>query len=306
MNALIWRLHRNQALFAGAALVALTVLLVITGTRMASDYHNALSACAASNSCSDIANQLFRGDGAIIDLVNFTVVVPLLFGLFWGAPLVAKECEEGTHNLAWSQGVTRRHWLASNVAWMVTAAAVWGAGLSALVSWWRAPENALEARFTAFDVQGVVPVAYSVAAVALGIAMGSLVRRALPALAATLTTFVALRVAIAVYLRPHFTSPVTSTTANFSNGPPAHAWVLNTYLVLPKGQAVSKLRVLIGPNCPPQKGLACLARHGIKQTIVYQPDSRFWAFQGYEAAIFLALAAVFIAVSFVAVLRRDA
>ena len=218
MNALIWRLHRNQALFAGAALAALTALLVITGTRMASDYHSAVSTCAATNSCSEIGNELFRGDGAIIDLVNFTVVVPLLFGLFWGAPLVARECEEGTHNLAWSQGVTRRHWLASNVAWILAAAVVWGAGLSALVSWWRGPENAIDARFNAFDVQGVVPIAYAIAAVALGIAIGSLVRRAIPALAATLAAFVTLRVAIAVYLRPHLMPPVTSTTANLSNG----------------------------------------------------------------------------------------
>ena len=54
------------------------------------------------------------------------------------------------------------------------------------------------------------------------------------------------------------------------------------------------------------KGAACLAKQGIRQYIVYQPDSRFWTFQAYEAAIFLALAAVFVAVSFLAVLRRDA
>ncbi len=58
-----------------------------------------MESCGASG-------QLFSGDGAIIDLVNFTIVIPLLFGLFWGAPLLAKEFEDGTHNLAWTQGVT--------------------------------------------------------------------------------------------------------------------------------------------------------------------------------------------------------
>lgn len=111
MNHLVWRLHRNQVYFAVAALAALALILVVTGITMANDYHAALASCAATQSCSDLGNELFRGDGAIMDLVDLTLVVPLLFGLFWGAPLLAKEFEDGTHNLAWTQGVSRRHWL---------------------------------------------------------------------------------------------------------------------------------------------------------------------------------------------------
>jgi len=37
-------------------------------------------------------------------------------------------------------------------------------------------------------------------------------------------------------------------------------------------------------------GPACLASHGIKVALTYQPASRFWAFQWYECGIFLALA----------------
>jgi hypothetical protein len=35
--------------------------------------------------------------------------------------------------------------------------------------------------------------------------------------------------------------------------------------------------------------LACLASHGIREEFVYQPASRYWAFQGTETAIYLAL-----------------
>ena len=126
MNHLVWRLHRNQVYFATAALGALAVLLVVTGTVMAHDYHRFLATCAATQSCDEGQGQLFSGDGAIFDIVNLTMVVPLLFGLFWGAPLVAKEFEDGTHNLVWTQGVTRRHWLRTNVTWVLLAAAVWG------------------------------------------------------------------------------------------------------------------------------------------------------------------------------------
>ena len=195
MNYLIWRLHRNQLFFAAGAIAALSVLLLVTGIKMANDYHAFLSTCSASQSCSD-SGQLFSGDGAILDLVDLTIVVPLLFGLFWGAPLISKEFEDGTHNLAWTQGVTRSRWLKANMFWAFLAAAAWGGVIAALVSWWRFPENALDGRFSAFDIQGIAPVVFSLFAVGLGIMVGSLIRRVQLAIATTLGVFVAVRVAI--------------------------------------------------------------------------------------------------------------
>jgi hypothetical protein len=55
-------------------------------------------------------------------LVAATMGIPLLFGVFWGAPLLAREFEDGTHNLAWTQGVTRRRWLSRNLMWALAAA----------------------------------------------------------------------------------------------------------------------------------------------------------------------------------------
>src|SRR6185369_14593823 len=37
-------------------------------------------------------------------------VRPVLVGVFFGAPLVAREVEQGTHRLVWTQGVTRLQW----------------------------------------------------------------------------------------------------------------------------------------------------------------------------------------------------
>jgi hypothetical protein len=96
----------------------------------------------------DDASQLFSHDSVIIGLVYATMAIPLLFGLFWGAPLLAREFEDGTHNLAWTQGVTRRRWLSGNAAWALLAAPVWVAAMAALVSWWRGPENALGIPYT--------------------------------------------------------------------------------------------------------------------------------------------------------------
>jgi ABC-type transport system involved in multi-copper enzyme maturation permease subunit len=37
--------------------------------------------------------------------------LPALIGLFWGAPLVARDLEAGTHRLVWTPSVTRTRWL---------------------------------------------------------------------------------------------------------------------------------------------------------------------------------------------------
>jgi hypothetical protein len=314
MNFLVWRLHRHQVYWAGAALAVILILLLVTGATMANDYHTFFATCSATQSCSDAGSVLFRGDGAIIDLVNATVIVPLLFGLFWAAPLVAKEYEEGTQNLAWTQGVNRRHWLSTNVVWIFVAAAAWAGALTALVSWWRSPENALSGSFSAFDIQGIVPVAYAVFAVALGLAVGSMFRRVLPAIATTLGAFFAVRIITATYIRPHYLAAVTRILPfAFSNsGVPPTAWTLSGGLVTPNGHHIGDGISLVPAACQVgafgEKGITqkCLAAHGWQTWITFQPASRFWAFQGIEATIFVVLAMVLVAFSYRLVLRRDA
>jgi hypothetical protein len=316
MNFLVWRLHRHQVYWAAAALAALIVLLIVTGTTMANDYRAFFANCGATRSCSDAGSLLFRGDGSIIDLVNATVIVPLLFGLFWAAPLVAKEYEEGTQNLVWTQGVNRRHWLSTNVVWIFVAAAVWAGALTILVSWWRFPENALSGSFNAFDIQGIVPVAYAVFAVALGLAVGSMFRRVLPAIATTLGAFVAVRIVTAVYIRPHFMAAISKSLplAFGGSGAPPGAWILSGGLVGPNGHyygdgiSLDQVPATCRVGAFGGKGVTqrCLASHGWHQQITFQPSSRFWSFQGIEAAIFVVLAMVLVAFAYRMVLRRDA
>ena len=315
MNHLVWRLHRNQVYLALGALVALAVVVLVTGTVMRHDYTSALASCTQTQSCADLASSLFRGDGAIIDLVDLTIVVPLLFGLFWGAPLLSKEFEDGTHNLAWTQGISRPHWLRVNIGWSLLAATLWGAALAALVSYWRFPENALNTRFTAFDIQGIVPVAYALFAVGLGIAIGSVVRRVLPSLALTLGVFVGLRVLVGVYLRPHYMTPITKTFGLLSQaGPPPGAWTLSSSFVTGHGQVLgdrftfSDIPSACRNTVIGGKGIRgqCLASHGWHQLVTYQPDSRFWAFQGMESGIFVVLALASVGFAWLWVQRRDA
>ena len=328
MTWLVWRQHRVQFLAGAALLAAFAVVIVITGVQVASQYHSALAACAANHSCANLSSTLFLGSHAVGFLVIMTLGAPLLVGLFWGAPLVATEAEAGTTQFAWMQSVTRRHWLTVKIGWMLLAAAVWGGVISALVTWWSGPDNAqqLDAFNPGrFDIMGLVPVAYSLFAVALGIAAGTLLRRVLPAMAVTLAGFIAVRAAIALWLRPHYMSAVTvfyKVTGGFT--PPGSYWRLTSGIVGPNGLAVDQNTngaVLAGvpvtylpASCippsargaftpPPSCTRALTHFHGF---LTYQPADRYWAFQGIEAGIFLVLAAALIAVTAVALLRHDA
>ena len=327
MTWLVWRQHRIQFYLGAALLAALAVLLVITGLQMASQYHSALVACAANHSCANLGNTVFLGSHAVGFLVIMTLGAPILVGLFWGAPLVAAETEAGTTQFAWMQSVTRRHWLAVKIGWMLLAAAIWGSVISALVTWWSGPNNAEQLNAFdpgRFDLMGTVPVAYSLFALALGIAAGTLLRRVLPALAVTLAGFIAVRVAVTLWLRPHYLSAVTvfyKVTSGFT--PPGAYWRLRSGIVGPNGLAIDQNtsgNVIGGipasylpASCtaqsrgtftPPPSCTQALAH--FRGFLTYQPADRYWTFQGIETGIFLVLAAALIAVTALTLLRRDA
>jgi hypothetical protein len=324
VNWLVWRQHRAQ-LYAGAALLAaFAVTMLITGVQVARQYQ---AACAAADGCHDVG-ALSLGSHAVGFAIIATLGAPLLVGLFWGAPLVAAEAEAGTTQFAWMQSVTRRRWLAVKIGWMLLAAAVWGGVISALVTWWEGPNNALQLdafKPGRFDIMGVVPVAYSLFAVALGIAAGAVTRRVLPAMAVTLAGFVGVRAAIALFLRPHYMSAVTVfykvTGPGFT--PPGSFWQIASGVVGPNGQAIPQpngvplldgipassylpsacAAAVSGPSGPTPACTQALSH--FRGFLTYQPANRYWPFQGIESGIFLALAAALIAVTAVALLRRD-
>jgi hypothetical protein len=282
---------------------------------MSRAYHDFAAGCAAAHDCGDPSQVLGR-DGLITNWLLATMAIPLLFGLFWGAPLLGKEFEDGTHGLAWTQGVTRCRWLSGTVAWALLAAAVWGGALAALVSWFRGPANTLAfpgVRFEPgiFDIQGIVPVAYSVFAVALGIAAGAAFRRVLPAMATTFAVFTGLRFLIAEYARPHYLTPLSRLFPFGPDNGPFGSWVLPSVVTGPGGLRYGNFTFedlpaacrgqALRPSLP-----TCMTAHGFRDLITYQPAGRFWAFQGIEAGIFLVLAAALVAVTFRLVLARDA
>ena len=319
-------------------LAVFATVLLVTGFQLAAQWHTLLASCTASRTCGNLhEGGTSLGSALGWDFVVLSLLAPALFGVLVGAPLVAHEFEARTCDFAWAQSITRTRWLAVKVGWVLLAAAVWGGVIAALVTWWSGPRNAAFAnafQSNYFDQQGLVPVAYSVFATALGIAAGAVLRRTLPAIAIVIGGFIGMRLWISQDLRMHFMTPVTTfygVAANFNT--PAGSINVGGGLLNKAGQVVTgsfgnvmidgvpstslpaACRQLIpasanGPNGPSGATLnavyGCLQQAGYRQFLSYQPISRYWAFQGIETGIYLAVAAALIAITFYAVRRRDA
>jgi hypothetical protein len=179
MTWLTWRQHRLQAVTAAAVLGLLALVLALTGHQMTSYLHSiGLSACLSQHVNCDSLGQLFENRyGALLDDIAYLNFLPLLVGMFWGAPLLAREYELGTDILACSQTVSRRRWLTVKLTAFIAAAGLAATGFSLLFGWWFRPFAQLaiqggQSRIqpNVFDVQGIVPTGYTLFAFALGTA----------------------------------------------------------------------------------------------------------------------------------------
>ena len=333
MTWLTWRQYRMSAAISAALLAAFAALIVITGLHIAAEFHAAFGSCLAANTCRFPSDMGIDSGGAVGFIVEFTLAVPAVLGMFLGAPLVAREIETGTGQFARTQAVTRRRWLAVKVGWLLLAALAWGGAVGALVTWWSGPKNAVYANAFSpgtFDVQGIMPAAYSLFAMALGIAAGTLIRRVLPALGVTLFGYFGVRLVFMGWIRQHYMTPVTSTFGLASNYLPKGAfWQLAQGFIGPHGplaapQAGNAIGVTaggfplsdvpaacltrgpLGRMRPGPNVASCLTQHGYYQYLTYQPAGRYWPFQFIEAGIFVVLAAALLALTFAIINRRDA
>ena len=308
MSWLLWRQHRIQLGLAAAVIIALAIPTWITGTHLTTALHE----CQASNNCGGF--DLLQHYGAIRVIVNLTIAVPLLIGVFWGATLFGREFDAGTAALVWTQSVTRQRWIATKLLTLFALAIACSATVSGLVTWWSNTANAtLESRFDGaqFDIQNIAPVAFSVFAAALGLAAGALWRRVLPAMATTVGAFVGVRLFIELAVRPHYMSPVTQTLgmATAKQSIQSGSLEIGNDLVL-HGQVVSG-PVPINASCAAralsrEQMDGCMESLGYRIRHTYQPASRYWTFQWIEFGIYIGLAVLLVAVAVLAVRRRDA
>ena len=209
MIRLTWRQFRTSAVVALVALLAVAAFAALTGPDLAHLYATTMAACRPTGDCSAAAEAfLHNGEGLRATFGTLITVVPALIGVFWGAPLIAREIEAGTFPLVWTQSVTRTRWLVVKLA-VIGLAGMLVAGLLSLVvtRWARPLDRAAAAAYDTFGQRDLAPVGYAALAFALGVAAGMLIRRTVPAMAVTLFVFVVVRVCVAYGIRPRIIGP---------------------------------------------------------------------------------------------------
>lgn len=310
-----WRQHRGEAITALAATMVFAGLILLTGAQMHSAFDaQGVASClplAAPPSCSGVVQQYQQQFSTYISLYQWLNLVPLALGIFVGAPLVAREIERTTHLLAWTQGVTRTRWIVPKVLVLLAATVLLGLAFTLLVGWWLQPMVAIDGsamRPSEFDLGGLVPVGYFAAAFAIGTGAGTLIRRTLPAMAVAIVSFLAMRFGTIDLLRPHFMAPLVSSAPVGANSPLGRGdWLLTDNLMGASGQSFSG-RFAIDQLCGAgnSKGAinSCLQGHGVIETVVYQPASRYWTFQGIELAEFAVIAGLLLLLAVWWVRRR--
>jgi hypothetical protein len=321
-----WRQHCFTLAGVAGLLGALATYLLFTGLPMHRAYA-ALTACrtagslACSNAIGDFDNAHWSTALAVAVLLQ---VVPALIGAFAVAPVLARELETGTFRYAWTQGFGRARWtLAKLVPLAVILAGAAGA-FSVLFSWYFAPfaDQGLQTRLPplaplVFDLHGVAFAAWTLAACSIGALASMLIRRVVPAIAATMAAWAGLALAAGLFLRQHYLTPLVAHNPNL----PGSAWIISSWYTGRNGKPLSQAAVSqllqgyhpaaatqVGPNSfqTTVDPVGYITQHGYMYWVTYQPASRFWPFQWIEGGYLLGLSVLLIAATIWLVRHRAA
>jgi hypothetical protein len=187
---LAWRMQRWELAFliggsllltAATAFVAWQITVTVAGL----DACHPQSIVTLSASCASLvqwANVL----GIVSPMLQgATTVAPFLVGILLGAPLISREIEKRTAPIAWSLSLSRARWLAGRTLPLLVAIAValllLGQASEALIR--ATPPGEIDFRY--FAMQGPLVAVRAIAVFGIGIVVGLLMGRVLPAILVT-------------------------------------------------------------------------------------------------------------------------
>ncbi|MFI0938234.1 hypothetical protein [Streptomyces sp. NPDC021020] len=324
---LTWRQHRWALLCAVGLTVVLTGWLAWLGHEMTVYLHQCHDRPCLPGTPQDAALSSETGPFRVADhLLQFVEYEPLLIAVFLGVPLLAREHEQRTLLLAWSQDVSPQRWLWTKTALLGGCTALCTAAISLAAD--RVARvmsdvsgGGLFDGDTFLD-SGMLPLALGVAMFAVGVALGAVIRRVLPAAMAAVAGFVGLFVLVG-YRYPYLMTPVSRFRAigdgTSDPGPVGGPNALkvsggitlspdrvgNLYDAAGRPLDAAGLRRMCPFTVPddfaPDRLLPCMTRHHLMTRLVYQPADRIGSFHailasGYAGLGVLALAAVWLSV----------
>jgi len=332
MAGVIWRQHRFALAGVTVLLGALAIYLWILGSSL----HNAYAAAitchpVGSPGCQDAVNT-FNGMANFLSNGLIFQVLPVLIGAFVGAPLLAREMETGTFRYTWTQGFGRWRWTLAKLVALGLTVTVAAELFGLVLGWYYQPYFATGNYALAinepspfnsglFDLNRVTFAAWTLAAFSIGALAGMLIRRVVPAIAATLAVYAALAFAVGGFLREHYLTPLLTTSLNVSHSALVLGqWWTRGGVTLSQATMVQVMDPIFGRNIPAVPGgdvhlykqqamastMQYLTKHDYTYWTRYQPGSRFWPLQWIEGGWLLALSVLLIAATVWLVRRRAA
>ncbi|WP_051966178.1 ABC transporter permease subunit [Kitasatospora mediocidica] len=296
---LMWRQHRLLAWLLLAAVLAAAIGFPFLRGAMSS-YISAHHIAGCAEITSDPNCQQQGGQQAVeqfratygLELKGIGLLLrllPTVLGVLVGAPLLARELETGTWKLVLAQSVTARRWVAAKLLAVGLFCALGSAVLMALFRWlWEPSANDVSGiswYSTAFVASGgPLLVATVLLALAVGVTVGALVRRVVPAMGGTLAVLVAVQVALSG-VRPYLWGWHTELIS--MSELPNDTWGIAQGYLLPDGT-----RLPYGDVCGGNDVAGCGAS-GREFTDVHHAAD-YWPLQLVESGICLVLAAALV------------
>jgi hypothetical protein len=308
-----WRQHRMQLLLSIALVAAVGAVMVFFRFEAVSYLRDhGLDGCRVVDEgrCTAAGMNAFASEfGPYVSVIPLVLLcLPVLVGIFAGAPLFAREFEQGTNVFVLSQSVGRARWLRTKL--LVSGVPVILAMLAlGLVGTWslRPLSYVAHGRMMTpgFETQGLVVAAYTGVAIAVGAAVGILARNTVVAMAATIGLYIVLLLTAGGMARGAFLQPqeqrgtVAEGAAIGAAGGrsvvPDDAWRVGSSYYDARGAEVA----FDPSSCRSADNdiETCLHRQGITSlSVTFHPDSQFWRMQYIETALFVALAGVLLAI----------
>ena len=304
MTWLVWRQHR-AGFWAILAATALSVAWMVYQRGRMTDFLDGYGYPAKN--FDEVGNGFQQYVDAFSSVSTGLGAIPILLGVFLGAPLLAGDLENGTAKLVLAQSVSRTRWLATKLALAGLVVVVSTGVLSAVFGWWW---NPVKSEVTvmdwtsgeAFNNTGPVPVALTLFSVFGGVAIGVVLRRTLMAMVVTFGFTVAVQV-VWSYSIVSLGNAVTITTnkgvmgENGSPSLPRGAYEIDYSFVTGSGDLVG-FGTCSGSQTDAARQ-ACLDKADVVGwSVEYLPMSQMNGMQWFGASILFALTAVVVAFLF--------
>jgi hypothetical protein len=325
-----WLQHRGLLSTTTVVFAVVAALIVWSGLRP-----HALAAGCPNGSgaiCLSAQSALAAHSAALARCSIALLALPVLTGVFVGAPVIARELETGSFRFAWTEGMGRTRLLLAKLALLGAACAAAAAVLGVLAGWLADPFEqaglASNWQYGQFDATYLALPAWTLCCLAIGAFAGMAIGRVVPAMAVTAAVTGSLMLLDVAGLHDSFLlgiHPVVTRAAPAVGSAPGHlntfavpgsyapagSWLVQAWYTTANGwrlsaQAATSLvgkldvsRQLISPGYE----MRWLARHHASYWLSYQPAGRFWVLQGAQAAVLL-VAALLLAAGTIQLARR--